>query len=1488
MEFRIFSAIILLAVAGATAGLLQKLTYPQFLVKKTHLYKFTVNLTADVQGLRPQVSKAVLTGDLKIYAKTKTELVIWMENIQVSDTLTKVESSTDFIKLKPCDTLEDLLKIPIKCHYENGKVKSHTLAPNETTESRKIKKAILRNLEMYLDKKVLLPALVGRWPVSYNITKESPAGNYTALYTITSSPNPKFPQDIIVYNISRTDNYENIPYDAYKVDHNFGKQGCPQVCNREEIENNFGVGCPAGYESHQTPLKRSFFQQHDLKFAEGNTLIIDKVTTVETHVADIYDQQMEIFISSTLKFQLVTLEKASERHGQYTYMNLDDLSSEINEAEILRLMDYSNSSIISEYAKAILQDLASVVFKADLKNKNSDFLGEEVIILRKLLTFLEQIDIRYVDESVVRYNELPKAADIDVIKRQLWLDLLPLIGTKESISFIVNIIQENVNKPHKGISLWEAATLLGALPDNIRHITERTLTDLSRLLGLLNNREQPGYTVFYSASYLTLARVINKACAIDSVVIEKEEDENNNVVDELNLILLRLQQKKHKRVKQLCPQTLVERYIQDVVRKLRHTRDMAKRIIYIEFLAQTGLHQALPHLLPYVFGRVSGLTPSYVDYLKLVTVKSLHNMVDFHPLDVQHIVLPVFLNRTEAHKVRIAAFSVFIKTNPSLGILQEIVQKSWSEPSAEVGSFITSTLENYGNSSLPCYQSLAHRIKKVLPQAKRFDRGYYHSKNLLWEAFDNKRDFGASKHLLYAKSNESFIPSILYASLAYHDHSFTDLVYQYSITTQGLVANDIWDYILKFFDIPTAQKIPKNKEPVIFPKVNLVPRDPEFWRMTMHQKFYYSNIFYYLDANDVKKQKFAEFVMDYLRHYFPSDYNGNRRGHFVKLLIPSSHHLEAIGYTLSYPLRFERDNVVLLSLKLTSHKHKDKASNKLALLVEPKVHFTTLYALQILNLRDDKNLGVYQEIKRDYAQSIELELNKEHNGRLNLTYRFPSIPQKIFSFNAEAGTFSGGSFLSNFTLTLAGGLIKTTPSRFKRNKTKHISGMPPFSVDTLTENILDGFQESPKSIKETMLKFIEFFHNAGWRRKSVNITQLALKDEWSANATGSFGFQFKRIYPKTVSKQNKNLNDLFDRVKRPCFSKSMPENLEEYLKEIKLVQGSFVQGASSIQDKVSIEFKHMEQKKVISSVAVTLDYNHTLCRRLHAAQMKIKAKNRDMPKHLKADVSFTLTARGAEDVFHYNDHTYDRANTVGLIKVNFSEHEPHANFSVLLGFGLSVESINKTINRELEFPVSNEFYLPEAHEKCLEDVNKGNGYSTSCIKAIRERSIFNTLRGVIWKNNKTMPSVFISFLKKVTRALEMQFEAPFIDSSDHKDFPSIPFNVTYIDKLTDEAIIDLNIGVHKKRPPFHKRMKSPIPFPYSIFTLWETALSRVSNNSFPAICALMDKYVTTFDLKNYPLPSDAPKCTYVLATHCVKQKRFAVLAKIDPQSPGSK
>lgn len=66
-----------------------------------------------------------------------------------------------------------------------------------------------------------------------------------------------------------------------------------------------------------------------------------------------------------------------------------------------------------------------------------------------------------------------------LFNRQIFLNILPLIGTDESVTFIVKLISENVNKPNPSLSLWEAKSILEALPMNIREPSDKSITELS-------------------------------------------------------------------------------------------------------------------------------------------------------------------------------------------------------------------------------------------------------------------------------------------------------------------------------------------------------------------------------------------------------------------------------------------------------------------------------------------------------------------------------------------------------------------------------------------------------------------------------------------------------------------------------------------------------------------------------------------------------------------------------------------------------------------------------------------------------------------------------------------------------------------------------------------------------------------------------------------------------------------------------------------------
>lgn len=61
--------------------------------------------------------------------------------------------------------------------------------------------------------------------------------------------------------------------------------------------------------------------------------------------------------------------------------------------------------------------------------------------------------------------------------RQIWLEILPLIGTQESVQFIVKYIKEELMR-NENMLVWEAKEMLESLPQNIERPDEDTIAEM--------------------------------------------------------------------------------------------------------------------------------------------------------------------------------------------------------------------------------------------------------------------------------------------------------------------------------------------------------------------------------------------------------------------------------------------------------------------------------------------------------------------------------------------------------------------------------------------------------------------------------------------------------------------------------------------------------------------------------------------------------------------------------------------------------------------------------------------------------------------------------------------------------------------------------------------------------------------------------------------------------------------------------------------------
>ncbi|XP_055934149.1 uncharacterized protein LOC129963676 [Argiope bruennichi] len=1409
--------------------------------------------------MHPQVSKSAMKMELKLYGHTTKEAFIAFDQVEVSNSVASVGSSVDPVQMKTNSELQEKLRIPIKVTLENGKVTSYTLDGEESIESKKIKRTILRHLEVRLDKKALQSTGQLSLPLTYNHTVPTSVGNYSSHYIITSSPNPDFPKEKNVINITRTDNYEVVPYLAYHIHHNFEQQGCPGVCKKDHVENRFSAGCPAEFEPYHTPMKKSFVQHHNL-IKYKDSVIISIVQTTETHVADIYDQNMEVAINSLIRYKDVSETPITEPTGQPTQPDLDDWSEETNEKELDDHCKIVRAQDAIPTVKKMLKEITQIVLKSSIDGDSKD-IGEKLVFLQKALSVMRRKDLEVIQKDIVPYESIKHATEEEKIKRQIWLDTLPLIGSSESVTYIVDLIKNNINKKHNAfISFWECKSILEDLPMNIFKPDDKTIQSLSELLEALTDRTKPGFGMYYSAAHMAVARVIRNICAVSNG-IEVEVDNKPNYLQ----MLLKETDDDYKNIG--CPKTDVKRFIMDVTQKLKGNTDRLKRIIYIDSLTQTGLKSVIPIVKPYVQGySISGETPSYVDFVRSAAINALHNLVDKHSKEIKDIVLPIYTNKTEPPKIRTAAFGVFARSYPTLGDLQHVAEETWHEPSIEVGSYVTSTLETLGNSSIPCDQLTASRIKKVLPRIKRFAVGKHHAQNVLTTIFDDIRGFGIEHVLEYTPSNESFIPSTIYAALGYNADSLRDFYYKYAINSQGFNSFNIWDKVLEVFSLHPAESIPKQKESDIFPQVKMADRATEFWRFTIFQKLFYSMSYYYMDDMEYPRGDLLDLLKDHIKQFLTWE-RGTIHGHIVKVWMPSTFQSRSFVRTLPYPVQFEMKNPMLLSLKLDIK----QKNNGFSADIHPSLYHSMLYSNGMLNLGDCKHVGVYHETKIATTYPVKITVAVEE-GKYHVSYSFPELPKKVFVYHSEAGTYTTKHNLEAQPTTTEKRVIRTIPSSFVRNSTFGVVGFPLFRSDILTEDISLGYEQVPRNIKEALDQTIEDFLNPGWRRKTVEISRIPDSIFWPPKTEVKMHITLQHEFIKSTSKSN------FDFFKKFTIDEVSEKNItseENLLKEE-------IKKLSHVYDSLTISVEQKVSDKDTNTAYLHVAHKRTLDGYYHHVHMNATAKVHGLP--LGATSNFIAMYFDRPNELKYSEDHYGQQKgiIVGSIRL---QDKPYVTAKVILKY----KSLEEHLNKGLQKPLPSKYFYPETHEECLEDVKKGKVHSVACIKAIKEHAIYNRMKiHLFWGEDVQEIPILRDILHKVDIAIKHAFFNHLSVKRINSIIPNyINVDVTYIDKLTDKPVVDVVVRKPSEILKFYKVDPSFIQPISSIYSVPETYVQYHTNNTYPATCTLMKNSVRTYDLKTIHLVR-RETCSYILSTHCVRHKKFAVIVKIDPRHPESK
>ena len=495
--------------------------------------------------------------------------------------------------------------------------------------------------------------------------------------------------------------------------------------------------------------------------------------------------------------------------------------------------------------ETLLKALADDILAEDVAESKK--ASEKVVRLINIVAFMPKYKLVEVYDRLVSEIQTAKQRQVasrgkqaiidnDLVSklkvvRKLFLDSLPLAGSKQAIEMIELLIQTN------RVKSFEAKEMCEAVPANLRYPDTEIIDAFIRLSQLPQVRKSR--SLFASCS-IAAGKMIGSAYAKSKDASYKpttyeqatklpahlrEDELIKQVVEEadprrqlpINWNTAESQQVYEHLV--LDEQDLIK-YVALFKQMLTKATTYSDKVIYIETLAHMKAPQVLPVLEPFVTGRISlaqclGSQPldtgrpleqsqwynyygrqqqqrsayksrstatdkdwnekdsfnaEECNYMRTIAIYAMAHVARWSPDKVQTLLLPVFDNTYEPYQIRIAAFTTMMLTHVDEHILERIASQMWQEPSKEVASFVVGCIDTISKMNAPM---MAPYKYSALKAAESMPKQFLDTWKFSWMAggdhFNKNKQSGLAWVAEIIKSNVSSIPRAAYAHFGrYH------------------------------------------------------------------------------------------------------------------------------------------------------------------------------------------------------------------------------------------------------------------------------------------------------------------------------------------------------------------------------------------------------------------------------------------------------------------------------------------------------------------------------------------------------------------------------------------------------------------------------------------------------------------------------------------------------------------------------------------------
>ena len=412
--------------------------------------------------------------------------------------------------------------------------------------------------------------------------------------------------------------------------------------------------------------------------------------------------------------------------------------------QVFRLLDAPESQIIEETTELFYQLIQLQEEKLSETSKSGQDISRMSTVLQTGVAQLSYDGLKKLEKLIL--SKVGSAGqERAYMIEQLFYDITTSAGTNPSVLLIKDKILSGKMSQEPNAWSWIISQAFRA----IRTPTEELLGELVQLM----KSEQVNGNRIIRASYLLgLTELVNKAC-VNPITMKSEYPSQF--------------------YGQLCSpesQVIKDQLIPYLVQKLHQSAssDMNSVITYVNALGNLGLKESTEELLKVVEGKIS-TSP----HPRSVAVYRLIRPAAGNPSLYRPIFLAIIENAAECEQVRMAAVTALTYCAPSSADLQRLAIRTWFEPSRQVASYITSTLQTLSQipETATSYLPLRQKAKAIVEIAKPCHGGIQTSHNLQTVQFIQAIKAAVSHKLQWITSEESVIPRSIFTKASLQGES---------------------------------------------------------------------------------------------------------------------------------------------------------------------------------------------------------------------------------------------------------------------------------------------------------------------------------------------------------------------------------------------------------------------------------------------------------------------------------------------------------------------------------------------------------------------------------------------------------------------------------------------------------------------------------------------------------------------------------------------